>query len=60
LPAWSNGEIQRLEREFAASPEKQILIPDVAEVERWSVGEGMRNPFRRFKKELERFPKKGR
>jgi hypothetical protein len=26
LPAWSKGEIQRLEREFAASPEKQILI----------------------------------
>jgi len=25
LPACSNGEIQRPEREFAASPEKQIL-----------------------------------
>jgi len=31
---------------------------DIVEVERWSIGEGMKSRFRQFKKEMERFPKK--
>ena len=27
MPAWSKAKFQRLKREFAAPPEKQILIP---------------------------------
>ena len=29
MAAWSKGKFQQLEREFAASPEKQILITKI-------------------------------